>query len=214
VASRLLDTVAAGINDTLAVPENVILAATECGEPNAYYRPEARRVSLCYELLDDLTRRYGRMEGSDLLISGTVAFVLLHELGHAMVHVLDLPITGREEDAADQFATLLMLREGPVGDSLAFAVASMFAQQADSVSLDDFAFGDEHGLGLQRVYNILCWIHGRDPERYPEVITEGWLTPARAERCPAEFDRVSASWRRLLAPYLKVKSTGRPIQYP
>jgi hypothetical protein len=214
MASRLLDTLVTGLNDTIRVRENVVLAATECGEPNAYYRPEARRVSLCYELLDQLTRRYSRAEGSDLLIAGTFAFVLLHELGHAMVHLLDLPITGREEDAADQFATLLMLREGAVGDSLAFAVATMFAQQAESVAFEDLAFADEHGLDLQRVYNILCWIHGRAPERYPEVVREGWLTEGRAERCPAEFNRIRASWRRLLAPHLKVRSDSGPIPYP
>ena len=51
VASRLLDTVAAGLNDTIRIRENVIIAGSECGEPNAYYRPEARRVTLCYCLL-------------------------------------------------------------------------------------------------------------------------------------------------------------------
>ena len=212
--SRMLDTVVAGLNDTIRVPENLVVATSECGEPVAYYRPEARRVTVCYELLDVLTRRYGRMEGSDLLIAGTFGFVLLHELGHAMVHVLDIPVTGREEDAADQFATLLMLREGAVGDSLAFAVATMFAQQAESVTFEDLGFADEHGLDLQRVYNILCWIHGRDPERYPEVIAEGWLRPGRAERCPREFDRIARSWRRLIAPHLKVESPDGPVPYP
>jgi hypothetical protein len=212
--SRLLDTIAIGLNDTIAVRENVVIAASECGEPIAHYRPEARRVTLCYELLDELSRRYARVEGSDLLIAGTYAFVLLHELGHAMVHVLDLPITGREEDAADQLATLLMLREGAVGDSLAFAVATMFAQQAETVSFEELGFADEHGLDLQRVYNILCWIHGRDPARYPEVVAEGWLRAARAERCPAEFARISTSWRRLLQPHLKIRATGEVVFWP
>lgn len=210
VASRLLDTVVAGLNDTLRVPENVLVAATECGEPSAHYRPEARRVSVCYELLDELTRRFGRLEGSDILIAGTFAFVMLHELGHAVVHVLDLPVTGREEDVADQFATMLMLREGAVGDSLSFAVASMFAQQADSVKFDELTFADEHGLDLQRVYNILCWIYGRDPTRYPEVVTEGWLTDSRAARCQPEYTRIAGSWRRLLQPHLRVEATDFP----
>jgi hypothetical protein len=126
VASRLLDTVAAGLNDTIRIRENVIIAGSECDEPNAYYRPEARRVTLCYELLADLSRRFRRMPQSDILVAGTTAFVLLHEVGHALIHVLDLPTTGREEDAVDQLATLLMLGEGPVGDSLAFAAAAWF----------------------------------------------------------------------------------------
>lgn len=202
-ASRLLDTLAVGLNDTLAFPENIVLSAGECGEPNAFYRPELRRVTLCYELLDELDARFSTVEEGDLLVAGTVAFVLLHELGHALIHVLDLPATGREEDAVDQLATLLMLREGAIGDSLAFAVAGWFAEHAARTRLDRMAFADEHGLGQQRVYNILCWIHGRDPARYPRVLSEGWLTPARAERCPAEFRRLDASWSRLLAPHLR-----------
>lgn len=198
--SRLLDTVAAGLNDTLRLRENVVIAASECGEPNAYYRPEARRVTLCYELLADLGRRFSRSPQGDILVAGTTAFVLLHEVGHALIHVLDLPTTGREEDAVDQLATLLMLGEGPVGDSLAFAAAAWFLQSAPR-RIDPLAFADEHGLDAQRVYSILCWVHGRDPTRYPEIVREGWLPAGRAERCPAEYARVSRSWSRLLAPY-------------
>ena len=35
-------------------------------------------------------------------------FVVMHELGHFIVDALDAPILGREEDAADRFATLMM----------------------------------------------------------------------------------------------------------
>ena len=201
VSSRLLDTIAAGLNDTIRIRENVVIAGSECMEPNAYYRPEARRVTLCYELLADLSRRFRRMPQSDILVAGTTAFVLLHEVGHALIHVLDLPTTGREEDAVDQLATLLMLGEGPVGDSLAFAAAAWFLQSSQRTRIDPLAFADEHGLDAQRVYSILCWVHGRDPSRYPEIVSEGWLPAARAERCPAEYARISRSWSRLLAPY-------------
>jgi hypothetical protein len=203
VASRLLDTIAAGLNDTLRLPENVVIAASECTEPNAFYRPEARRVTLCYELLADLNRRFSRSPQADILVAGTTAFVLLHEVGHALIHVLDLPTTGSEEDAVDQLATLLMLGEGPVGDSLAFAAAAWFLQSAPQTRIDPLAFADEHGLDAQRVYSILCWVHGRDPLRYPEIVKEGWLPASRAERCPAEYFRISRSWSRLLAPFHK-----------
>lgn len=205
VASRLLDTIAAGLNDTLRLPENVVIAGSECAEPNAYYRPELRRVTLCYELLADLNRRFGRSPQADILVAGTTAFVLLHEVGHALIHVLDLPTTGREEDAVDQLATLLMLGEGPVGDSLAFAAAAWFLQTAPRTRIDPLAFADEHGLDAQRVYSILCWVHGRAPERYPEIVREGWLPAGRAGRCPAEYSRVSRSWSRLLAPHHKTR---------
>jgi hypothetical protein len=36
---------------------------------------------------------------------GTLRFVLLHELGHGFVDLYNMPVLGREEDAADRFAT-------------------------------------------------------------------------------------------------------------
>ena len=37
-------------------------------------------------------------------------FTLYHETGHLLVHELDLPVLGKEEDAADALAVILILR--------------------------------------------------------------------------------------------------------
>lgn len=201
IANRFLDTIAARLNDSLRIPKDVTLATAHCDEPNASYSPEARRVTLCYELFKALSERFDREVGGDYLITGTLVFALMHELGHGLIDVLELPTTGREEDAVDQLATVLLLNQGAIGDSLTFGAVGWFATNAKSNQLDDLALSDDHGLDKQRVYNIICWIYGRDPERYPEVIAEGWLPEHRAERCPAEYLRLRRSWQKLLAPY-------------
>src|SRR6185295_2240523 len=38
-----------------------------------------------------------------------MVFVFYHELGHALIDIYDLPVTGREEDAVDQLATVMLL---------------------------------------------------------------------------------------------------------
>ena len=43
-------------------------------------------------------------------VMGNMLFVLLHELGHATVQELRIPVLGREEDAADDFAILRLLK--------------------------------------------------------------------------------------------------------
>ena len=43
-------------------------------------------------------------------VVGNLLFVATHELGHAVVSEFDLPILGREENAADDFAILTALR--------------------------------------------------------------------------------------------------------
>lgn len=201
IANRFLDTIAARLNDSLRIPQDITLATAHCDEPNASYSPEGHRVTLCYELAKYLTERYVNRVGGEFVVTGTLVFALMHELGHALVDVLQLPVTGREEDAVDQLAIILLLNQGPSGDSLAFGAGGWFSINARSGKLDDLAFADDHGLDRQRVYNLICWIYGRDPNRYPEVIHDGWLPENRAQRCPTEYLRMQRSWAQLLAPY-------------
>lgn len=201
MANRFLDTIAARLNDSLRIPQDVTLATQHCEEPNASYVAKTRRVALCYELFSALSERFDDEIGGDYLVIGTLVFALMHELGHGLIDVLELPTTGREEDAVDQLATILLLNQGPIGDSLAFGAVGWFLTNAKSSQLDDLALADDHGLDKQRVYNIICWIYGRDPTRYPEVVAEGWLPEHRAEHCPAEYLRLRRSWQILLAPY-------------
>lgn len=214
IANRFLDTIATRLNDSLRIPRDITLRTAHCDEPNASYSPESRQVTLCYELFKSLSERFAHEPGSDYLVSGTVVFALMHELGHALIDVLGLPITGREEDAVDQLATILLLQQGATGDSLAFGAVGWFATDARSGELDSLAFADDHGLDLQRVYNIICWIHGRNPAQYPEIIEDGWLPEHRREKCPAEYRRLASSWERLLAPYRNAPNPEPPPGAP
>ncbi len=204
IANRFLDTIAGRLNDSLVVSSDITLRTAHCTDPNASYEPATHTVTLCYELFKFLSERFSGEEGGGFLVTGTVVFALMHELGHALVDVLDIPITGREEDAADQLATYLLLNQGATGDTLAFGAVGWFATHAAASRLSHFAFADTHGLDIQRVYNIVCWIYGRDPDRYPRIVTEDWLPEDRRAGCPAEYRRFSSSWKRLLAPHRRL----------
>jgi hypothetical protein len=208
IANRFLDSVAARLNDSLLIPRDITLTTAHCGEPNASYDSERTRVILCYELFRTLAEMYADEVGGDHLIMGTLVFALMHELGHALIDVLDLPVTGREEDAVDQLATILMLGQGEAGDSLAFGAIGWFAKNARSGVDDDLVFADAHGLNVQRYYDILCLVYGRDRARYPEILTEGWLPADRASGCPSEYARIAHSWRRLLWPHKRRPESG------
>lgn len=201
IANRYLDSIAERLNDSLRLPHDLTLAIGHCAEPNAVYDPPRRRVTVCYELFENLAERFADQEGAEYLVAGTVTFALMHETAHALIDILDLPTTGREEDAADQLATLLLLEQGTVGDSLAFGAVGWLASHADAEPLDDLALAGEHGAVLQRVYNMVCWIYGRDSTRYPQLASEEWLPEYRRLRCPSEYARLVRSWTRLLAPH-------------
>jgi len=201
IANQFLDTVAARLNDSLRLPRSITIATADCDQPNASYDSVSHRVTLCYELFQALSDEFPDDDSATYLISGTIMFALMHEVGHALVDVLDLPITGREEDAVDQLATMLLLQQGAAGDSLAFGAVGWFATSNQLDQFDSLTLADVHPTNIQRVYNLLCWIYGSDSTRYPQVFTDSILPADRRDQCPEEYRRMADSWRRLLAPY-------------
>jgi hypothetical protein len=123
-------------------------------------------------------------------------------MGHALIAIYDLPVTGKEEDAVDQLATIILLEGGEEGENAAIDGANSFVGE-DEQEMDDLSFWDEHSFDEQRFYNILCWIYGKDSEGYQYLVDDETLPANRAERCPAEYDRMSRSWQALLSPYVK-----------
>lgn len=205
--TRLLEDTVEELNDVFALPAQVPVVLRECGEINAFYDPEAREISLCWELVEhyagmflseDQTEQEAE-EGGEAVVGATL-FTFFHELGHALIDLYDLPVTGREEDAVDQLATMILLEGGEEGETAALNGAwSFFTEEGD----EELAFWDEHALDEQRFYNIVCWSYGKNPEGFQDLVDDETLPEPRAERCPAEYDRMSRSWDALLDPYVK-----------
>jgi len=201
--------VAGTLNQMLEVNRRIHLTSNTCGHPQAYYRPinrEFSRIVFCYELLIDIIDEF-KLDGYtpeqlNAGIAGVVRFVLLHEIGHALIDIFDLPILGMEEDAADQFAALVLSDNG--GDLL--WSAKYFRENNDfgdlglknliPLTLEHFA--DEHSLSMQRFYNILCIAYGSDPQGNSFLQRH---IGRRSERCTYEFERAMSSWKKLLTPY-------------
>lgn len=217
------------LDGVLVLPAPIAYVATECGEPAAYYLPDRREVVLCYELLQVLYEQGEQLaETGDVAIDtaaagpatsiaerylwANVRFIVSHETGHALIDLLDLPVTGRQEDAVDQFATSLMQRiagedESPrqVAENLRLAGLSFLARAdaaRDDTGIPLAAYADIHSLNLQRYFNLQCLLYGSDPERFAGIVARGDLPESRARYCPAEAERASRAWMRLLLPHL------------
>lgn len=50
----VMSDIATWIDTTYDWPAPLTLAAAECGEVNAFYDPEQRRITMCYEMIDEL----------------------------------------------------------------------------------------------------------------------------------------------------------------
>ena len=196
---------AAHIDSAFLIPRDLTIVFSDCGAPNAFYDPAQAAIFMCYELVHDLAGDYEDYELSNsahaAAVWQTTFFILYHELGHALIDILDLPVTGREEDAVDQLATVILLEAGEEGRDAALLGASWFQRMAQRSGMD-IPFWDEHSLNSQRYFNILCWVYGSDTTAHEALLGREWmLPPERAERCPTEYDRMSRAWESVLAPH-------------
>lgn len=212
--TRLLEDLAAGLNETLILPTDVLITFADCGQPNAFYTPEHKAVIMCYEFVVDfaetLTPIYDNETDLYDAIFGTTMFFFYHEVGHALVDVLDLPITGRQEDAVDQLSTLILLAlddpgSEPVGGPAILSAALWFFQtwqKMEASGMSQTYFG-EHSLTPQRFFNLACWTFGSNPDLYSWVVQDGMLPSDRAQQCPGELDRFDKAWGTLMDKHFR-----------
>jgi len=139
-------------------------------------------------------------------VSGNMLFVLLHELGHATIGELDLPVLGREEDAADSFAslTLIHIKSQFSEHVLAEAAKGWFmADRRDSKEGEPVLYYDEHGLNQQRAFQIVCYMVGADPIRFKDLAAETKLPKERQQSCSEDYRKAAKSWGVLLQPHVR-----------
>jgi len=177
----------------------------------------ARRAELEKRILDIVQMfendpRYNRgrtpqqIKDSVEFVTGNVLFVLAHEVGHALISVFELPVLGREEDAADSLATVLALKmANPFADRVVInAARSWFlSAQRDKKAGNLTPSYDEHGLDLQRAYNIVCLMVGAEPDKFTALANEVKLPTERQAACHFDFSSASWSWEQLLKPHLR-----------
>ena len=192
------------MNDTFDLPKEVGLTSGTCGQASAFYIPGESQILLCAELIESLTSNAQRRDIAQVI--SQLYFFLFHEVGHALIDVLDLPVVGQEEDGVDQLAVLL-LNEEPIMAMLAADFWKQNASQGPSISAE--AFADAHDLSEQRFYNIACWPYGADPLTRGFVVRASGLPAQRAHRCQTEYERLRSSWERLLGDNLK-ETLGTP----
>jgi hypothetical protein len=210
---KVIESIADNLNALVTIPKVVTVTYGECNEVNAFYMPDKQVMVICYELVDhfyDIFKPDAKNdEELDDAVSGAIDFVTYHELGHALTHILELPITGKEEDAADQLSTFLLADGTDAGEKSVLDGARwmLLEDSQNDTDIDTLPFWDEHSLDKQRFYNLACWLYGHDSEKYGSLVEDGSLPQARAERCPAEYEQLSRSWTTLLKGHLKTEAS-------
>ena len=154
-----------GMLTPLRLPRPLTLRLAQCGADTVEYE-SGGPVTLCYELVQkivDITYKHTSDPKERVqVIYGTFVAAALHQVTYAVFDLLQVPVWGREDDAADRVSAFIMTQFGDqVAESTILGTAKFFAYSEHAWTGADFA--QEVSPETQRFYNYLCMAYGADP---------------------------------------------------
>ena len=212
---KYLEHIANVLNGTIRIPREVLISGMDCGFPNLFYDHEEKIIFVCYELYDAVHKAFlslsgpfpsrEKVEEAERRGLEVIVFGVYHEAAHALFREYHIPIAGKEEDAADQIATLLLTKQGVNGYHAINSAVMYHAYRADQWAkkskTSELPFEEEHHLDSQRLSDLSCLAYGSAPKILESLVGGSGIPRARADKCPGEYQQVLGAWRALLAPY-------------
>ena len=203
--------------DPVRLPADIEISVAGCdGVANAFFdrKGTRRTIRMCYEFLQGIMQEVPNettAEGvtpQDALV-GPLFLVLLHETGHAIFDIFQVPVLGSQEDAADQFATYALLQFGGQralrlirGAAYSFKRLITDIKNKPNVTLPLEAFSNEHSRPEQRFFNLACMAYGYDANLFAGLVDREYLPEKRAKRCKVEYDDIAFALQRLVGPHV------------
>jgi hypothetical protein len=167
-------------------------------------------ITVCYEYFDTILKHVPEIEREGLTrhdaLVGPIVDTFLHEFGHALLRILDIPFFGKEEDVADNVAIYLLLTFAKEDSRRLIVGASFFADAEDVVQkgknpeYDELA--DAHSLLAQRHFTRWCLAYGADKELFSDAVEKGVLPENRAKWCRYEWATNAWAFEKLIEPYI------------
>jgi hypothetical protein len=156
----------------LRLPQPLNVVTAQCGgQIELPYQSDAP-VTICYEYVALIEQEAPAGFGivgqafvtQDIALVGPFVQFTLRSIARHIIDMLELPVWGNAEDAADNLAAFIMLEVSPqVAQKTIFGTAYFFAKSMQSEKLDLAALRPHIA---QRYFNLLCIAVGSDLVRY------------------------------------------------
>jgi hypothetical protein len=207
----------------LKLDRKLTIKIDQCGTTSIPYKPQGP-ITICYEYIQQIERMAPRstvalVQGqvtTEGAIVGPVVQAALHEVAIATFDMLDTPIWGRLDDAADRVSAFVMLQFGP---TVAWntIVGTAWFLSGNATSTPDYS--DVRGAVAQRYYTTLCIAYGGEQRGVFKVTdprtssaagfanfvgndAAGSLPAERARGCANEFDLIQQGFAQTILPKL------------
>lgn len=173
------------------------------------YDPTIHSVQIPYQFIADTVQYFKDNnyltevgKTAEAAAIDTLLHTLLHEIGHAYIENQGIAVLGKEEDAADNFAAIIMLNYIEGGDDALISAADMFVFES-ATRHDYYDYGeyiDEHSFDLQRYFSSLCLVYGSASNKYPNLLNEIEKEYRRDRKsfCVEHFNVVTDNWSSYL----------------
>lgn len=210
------------------LPRDMTIRTRSCGGRGGAWYYEGV-VTVCYEYIQNLLDNAANPQRPDWVsesgaVSGPIADVVLHEGAHALFEFFRTPLFGREEDAADQFATFAILNLfGAEASSMVRGVAYSYLVDAQARSFAELPslaarvppsrqYGGAHSTALQRMFSVVCHASGHQEAAYADLVAQSELPRWRASGCGDEYRQIAHAFGTLLGPHVDREGLAR--QFP
>jgi hypothetical protein len=194
----------------LRLPKKLTVRTAQCGAMAVAYK-SGGPVTVCYELVKhiiDIAQQNTKDPNEQALMTyGTFIETALHHIAYAVFDLLNVPIFGREDDAADRLAAFTMMQ---FGDKVAYTTivgaGTFFQYSKKTWTGSDFA--SETSPDAQRFFNYLCIAYGGDPLTFQFVAPRPGpsqfprLSEERAAHCGYEYQQVRHAFDLRIMPYI------------
>jgi hypothetical protein len=196
----------------LRLPRKLLVQIDQCGAEFRPYQSDGP-VTICYEHVAKVAQLVPRTPqlGSpppDSMIVGAFIQQVLHEVAIATFDILDIPVWGREHDAADKLAGFIMMQFGKdVAVKIMLGAARFFEVSERQWNPGDFA--SEQSPEAQRFFNYLCIAIGADPTTFKFLVDQNIFPLRRAQRCQGEYLSLRQAFVQEILPHVDVQLLKR-----
>ena len=190
----------------LQLPRKLLVKTDQCGTTYVPYDFRSGQPSAGYEYLDQI-ERLAPVDVSPRgvtranAIAGAFVQVALHQVAEALYNILQVPVWGRQEDAADKLAGFIMMQLGK-DVALRTLTGTTYFYEASDRTWTGVDFSDERGTEDQRFYNYLCIAYGGDPATFGNLVQDHTLPKARADGCYHEYTELQFAFRQTILPHV------------
>lgn len=204
--------------------QKLILKLDQCDGRYAHYtRQTPAVVTICYEFDQELVRlaptttvQLVQTVGhpavpADAARVGPFALEVLHGVALAAFDLLDIPVWGRKDDAADRVAALVMLQFSKSNMAWTAIVGTAWFLAGETVEAPDLS--NVRGIIAQRYYTTLCIAVGADRKTFGSFVGEwrggygaaGDLPKERAVGCGDEYATLAHGVEDLISPHINAE---------